>query len=144
MNIGVDRCSKDDESREDFHTRVFRNKRRIALWNTNESEPADDSSITCAYVYINGCARECASSTSRSAWTLRIIDNLRWGVPAKFGKSQRVAASIYGTTVKTLFFLIKWINTLKTKFGSESTHEWGPPRCNLFTKLKNMLSRRDV
>ena len=31
MNIGVDGWSKDDVSRRGFHTRVFHNKRRIAL-----------------------------------------------------------------------------------------------------------------
>ena len=31
MNIGVDGWSKDDVSGRDFHTRVFRNNRRIAL-----------------------------------------------------------------------------------------------------------------
>ena len=67
MDIGVDGWCKDDVSRRGFHTRVFQNKRRITLGNTSESERVDESSIACAYVYINGCARECASSIDRSA-----------------------------------------------------------------------------
>ena len=78
MNIGADGWSINDVSRGGFHTRVFRKKRRIALWNTSESERVDDSSIACAYVYINGCARECASSIDRSAWILRTYISFKY------------------------------------------------------------------
>ena len=106
MNIGVNWWSKDDISWTGFHTRVFRSKRRIALWNTSESERVDNSSIACAYVYINVCARECASSIDRSARILPIVYNWRWRAPASLDKSQRVAVSIYWTGVLTLFGLI--------------------------------------
>ena len=80
------------------------------------SQRVTDSTIARAYVYINGCARECASSINRSAWILRIIDNWRWRIPASLSESQRVAASIYGTAILTLFFPIKGRNCLNTWF----------------------------
>ena len=53
MNIGVDGWSKENVFRKGFYTRVFYNKRRIALWNTSESERFDESSVVCVYLYIN-------------------------------------------------------------------------------------------